>query len=201
MGDDGLRQATQVAILNANYIAKRLEGHYPVLYKGAQGLVAHECIVDVRPFKATAGIEVEDIAKRLIDYGFHAPTMSWPVVGTLMIEPTESESKGEIDRFCDAMIAIKQEINAVASGQMDRENNPLKRAPHVVEEITTADWDRPYSREQAVFPLPWIHERKFWPSVSRVENAYGDKNLVCSCLPVMRTSNLPLNRKSVFRKS
>jgi glycine dehydrogenase len=182
MGRDGLKRATEVAILNANYIAKRLEGHYPVLYKGKNGRVAHECILDLRPLKAFA--EVEDVAKRLIDYGFHAPTMSWPVVGTLMIEPTESESKAELDRFCDAMIAIRQEIREIEQGQLDKENNPLKHAPHTISVATMETWDRPYSRERAVFPLPWVKERKFWPAVARINNPYGDKNFVCSCPPI-----------------
>ena len=183
MGRQGLKRATEFAILNANYIAKRLETHYPILYKGANGRVAHECIIDLRPLKAE-GIEAEDVAKRLIDYGFHAPTMSWPVVGTLMIEPTESESKAELDRFCDAMISIRKEIADIASGKLDKENNPLKRAPHTILNVTSDSWDRPYSREQAAFPLPWVKERKFWPSVARINNAHGDRHFVCSCLPL-----------------
>ncbi len=181
MGRDGLRQATEAAILNANYIAKRLEGYYPVLYKGKQGQVAHECIIDMRPIKA---VSVEDVAKRLIDYGFHAPTMSWPVVGTLMIEPTESESKAELDRFCDAMIAIRAEIREIEDGKIDAENNPLKHAPHTIATMTSEKWDRPYTRERAAFPLPWVKDRKFWPSVARINNAYGDRNFVCSCPPI-----------------
>ncbi len=181
MGLRGLRRATQVAILNANYIAKRLSGHYDVLYKGNGGLVAHECIIDTRPLKAAAGVEVEDIAKRLMDYGFHAPTMSWPVAGTLMIEPTESESKEELDRFCDAMIAIRAEAAAIERGEISREDNPLKNAPHTLADITAAEWTHPYSREQAVYPLPWLRENKFWTSVNRIDNVYGDKHLVCSC--------------------
>jgi glycine dehydrogenase len=184
MGRSGLKRATQVAILNANYIAARLDPHYPVLYKGKNGRVAHECIIDCRPLKSTSGVEVEDIAKRLMDYGFHAPTMSWPVAGTLMIEPTESESKAELDRFCEAMIAIRNEIREIEAGKMARENNALKRAPHTVFEISADEWDRPYSREQAAFPLSWVRERKFWPSVARINNPYGDKNLVCSCSPL-----------------
>jgi glycine dehydrogenase len=183
MGRTGLKRATEIAILNANYIAARLAPHYPVLYKGKNGRVAHECIIDCRGLK-DAGIEVEDIAKRLIDYGFHAPTMSWPVPGTLMIEPTESESKAELDRFCDAMIAIREEVSDVASGKLDKENNPLKRAPHTMFEVTSDKWDRPYSRERAAFPLPWVKERKFWPAVARINNAYGDRHFVCSCLPL-----------------
>jgi glycine dehydrogenase len=183
MGAQGLTKATQVAILNANYMAKRLEMHYPVLYTGARGRVAHEFIVDARPFKA-AGIEVDDIAKRLMDYGFHAPTMSFPVAGTLMIEPTESESKAELDRFCDAMIAIREEIRAVQEGRIDRQNNPLKRAPHTIHAVAASDWDRPYTREQAAFPAPWVRAHKFWPAVARIDNTYGDRNLVCTCPPV-----------------
>ena len=184
MGREGLKRATETAILNANYIAKRLEGHYPVLYKGKNGRVAHECIIDVRPLEATSGIKVEDVAKRLIDYGFHAPTMSWPVPGTLMIEPTESESKAELDRFCEAMISIRKEIADIEAGQLDKENNMLKRAPHTMMAATSDTWDRPYTRERAVFPLPWVRERKFWPAVARVNNPFGDRNLVCSCPPI-----------------
>jgi glycine dehydrogenase len=183
MGGEGLTKATQVAILNANYMAKRLETHYPVLYTGARGRVAHEFIVDARPFKA-AGIEVDDIAKRLMDYGFHAPTMSFPVAGTLMIEPTESESKAELDRFCDAMIAIREEVRAVQEGRIDRQNNPLKRAPHTMQAVAASDWDRPYTREQAAFPAPWVRAHKFWPAVARIDNTYGDRNLICTCPPV-----------------
>jgi glycine dehydrogenase len=183
MGGEGLTLATKIAILNANYVAKRLEPYYPVLYKGANDRVAHECIIDTRPLKELAGIEAEDIAKRLMDYGFHAPTMSFPVPGTLMIEPTESESLAELERFCGAMIAIREEIQAVAEGRSDRENNPLKHAPHTAA-VIAGEWDRPYSRELAAFPLPWVQERKFWPYVSRIDNVYGDRNLVCACLPV-----------------
>jgi glycine dehydrogenase len=184
MGGSGLTAATQVAILNANYIAKRLEGHYPILYKGQQGLVAHECILDLRQFKKSAEIEVDDIAKRLIDYGFHPPTVSWPVAGTIMVEPTESESKAELDRFCEAMIAIRSEIQAIESGHVDRQHNLLKNAPHTTADLVSATWDRPYSREDAVFPTAWTRQHKFWPAVGRIDNAYGDRNLVCSCLPM-----------------
>lgn len=184
MGRDGLKQATQVAILNANYIAKRLAGHYPTLYTGKNGFVAHECIIDVRPFKASADITVDDIAKRLMDYGFHAPTMSWPVAGTLMIEPTESESLEELDRFIDALISIRAEIAEIESGRAGREDNVLKNAPHAYTHLLSDDWTHSYSREKAAFPRPWVRERKFWVPVGRVDNAYGDKNLVCSCLPV-----------------
>jgi glycine cleavage system P protein (glycine dehydrogenase) len=183
MGDAGLTRATQVAILNANYMAKRLGGHYEILYTGARGRVAHEFIVDARPFK-THGIEVDDIAKRLMDFGFHAPTMSFPVAGTLMIEPTESEPRAELDRFCDAMLAIREEIRAVEEGRLDRHNNPLKRAPHTMHAVTATEWDRPYSREQAAFPAPWVRAHKFWPWVARIDNTYGDRNLFCTCPPV-----------------
>ena len=183
MGARGLTDATKVAILNANYIAKRLDPHFPVLFKGKRGLVAHECIVDLRQFKSV-GIEVEDAAKRLMDYGFHAPTVSFPVAGTMMIEPTESEAIPELDRFCDAMISIRQEIEAVASGQMDRQNNPLKNAPHTAMQIAAEKWDRPYSREQAAFPAPSTRNFKFWPATARIDNVYGDRNLFCSCVPL-----------------
>lgn len=183
MGSDGLTQATRIAILNANYIKARLEGHYKILYAGANGRCAHEMIVDCREFKK-AGIEVEDIAKRLMDYGFHAPTVSFPVAGTLMIEPTESEPQEEIDRFCDTLIEIRKEIREVEEGKADRENNVLKHAPHTAAVVTAEDWGRPYSRQKAAFPLPFVKEFKFWPAVSRVDNAYGDRNLMCSCLPV-----------------
>ena len=184
MGAGGLKLATEVAILNANYMAKRLEQHYPILYRGARGRVAHEFILDTRQLRQSAGINVDDIAKRLIDYGFHAPTMSWPVAGTLMVEPTESESLAEVDRFCDAMIAIRAEIAAIESGQADGKNNVLKHAPHTASVVTADDWERGYGRQQAAFPTAWQHESKFWPAVGRVDNAYGDRNLVCSCPPM-----------------
>ena len=183
MGAEGLTQATKVAILNANYVAKRLDPHFPVLYRGKNGCVAHECILDVRPLSKLTGIEVEDIAKRLMDYGFHAPTVSFPVPGTLMIEPTESESKAELDRFCDAMIAIREEIREVEDGRADPKRNLLKGAPHTAEVIAADQWDRPYSRERAAFPAPWVRERKFWPYVGRIDNVYGDRNLVCCWVP------------------
>jgi len=183
MGARGLAEATKVAILNANYVAKRLEAHFPVLYRGQNGRVAHECILDTRPAKASAGVEVEDIAKRLMDYGFHAPTVSFTVAGTLMIEPTESEPKAELDRFCEALIAIREEIAEVEAGRMDRQNNALKRAPHTMHAVVSSAWDRPYTREHAAFPTADTRAAKFWPSVARVESAYGDRNLVCSCLP------------------
>jgi glycine dehydrogenase len=180
MGADGLTDATKAAILNANYIAKRLDPYFPVLFKGKRGLVAHECILDLRPFK-NAGVEVEDVAKRLMDYGFHAPTVSWPVAGTMMVEPTESESKTELDRFCDAMISIHAEIKAIAEGNADRQNNVLKNAPHTARQVIADKWDRPYSREEAAYPAPWTHEYKFWPAVARIDNVYGDRNLFCTC--------------------
>ncbi len=188
MGAEGLTKATQVAILNANYMAKRLEKHYPVLYTGRHGYVAHEFIVDVRQFKETAGVEVNDLAKRLMDFGFHAPTMSFPVAGTLMIEPTESESKAELDRFCDAMIAIRGEIQEIIEGRMPRDNNLLKQAPHTAQAVAATAWPHPYSREQAAFPAPWVREHKVWPAVARIDNAYGDRNLFCTCPPVERES-------------
>ena len=184
MGGDGLAMASALAILNANYIAKRLETFFPVLYKGSNGTVAHECILDLREWKTRAGIEVEDVAKRLMDFGFHAPTMSWPVPGTLMVEPTESESKEELDRFCDAMITIHGELTAIEKGQLDKSDNPLKRAPHTAASVTSDEWNRPYSRQQAAFPATWLKTHKFWPSVSRVDNVYGDRNIFCTCLPV-----------------
>jgi glycine dehydrogenase len=182
MGGAGLTKASKVAILNANYIAKRLDPHFPVLFKGRDGLVAHECILDLRPCKS-AGVEVEDVAKRLMDYGFHAPTVSWPVPGTMMIEPTESEPKHELDRFCDAMIAIRAEIDAIASGAADPKNNLLKNAPHTAEQVAADKWDRPYSREQAAYPASWTRQQKFWPAVGRIDSVYGDRNLFCSCPP------------------
>jgi glycine dehydrogenase len=183
MGSAGLRRATEVAILNANYVAARLGPLFPVLYRGPGGRVAHECIIDCRGFSADSGVQVEDIAKRLQDFGFHAPTMSWPVPGTLMIEPTESEPKEELDRFCDAMIAIAREIGEIAAGRMDRADNPLKHAPHTAAELAADTWPHPYSRERAAFPLPWVAAQKYWPPVKRVDNVYGDRNLVCTCAP------------------
>lgn len=183
MGRDGLTKATQIAILNANYMAKRLEKYYPVLYTGTSGLVAHEFILDLRPFKETTGIEAMDVAKRLMDYGFHAPTVSFPVAGTLMIEPTESETRAELDRFCEALILIHAEIQDIVEGRQPRENNLLKHAPHTAQAVTANEWNRSYSREQAAFPAPWVRDHKFWPSVSRVDEAYGDRNLVCTCPP------------------
>ena len=184
MGGVGLTDATKVAILNANYMAKRLQSYYPVLYKGKSGLVAHECILDLRLLKKTAGIEVEDIAKRLMDYGYHAPTVSWPVAGTVMVEPTESESKQELDRFCDAMIAIRGEIAEIENGNVDAQNNVLKNAPHTAESLMVDEWNHPYTRAEAAYPTPWTREYKFWPAVGRIDNAFGDRNFVCSCLPM-----------------
>jgi glycine dehydrogenase len=184
MGAAGLKRATEVAILNANYIAARLNDSFPVLYRGGNGMVAHECIIDCRGFQADSGVMVEDIAKRLQDFGYHAPTMSWPVAGTLMIEPTECESKAELDRFCDAMIAIRGEIDAIAAGRMDKADNPLKHAPHTAREVSANVWTHAYSREQAAFPLPFVAAAKYWPPVKRVDNVYGDRNLVCTCAPL-----------------
>src|SRR5438046_2672316 len=188
MGADGLKRASEVAILNANYIAKRLDRFFPVLFKGKHGLVAHECIIDLRQWKS-AGIEVEDVAKGLMDYGFHAPTVSWPVAGTMMIEPTESEPKHELDRFCDAMTSIHAEMQSIATGRQDRQNNVLKNAPHTARQVASDKWDRPYSREEAAFPAPWTREHKFWPAVARIDNVYGDRNLFCSCPPVEEFEN------------
>jgi glycine dehydrogenase len=184
MGAAGLTRATKMAILGANYMAKRLEQHYPVLYRGANGTCAHEFILDLRPLKASAGVEGEDVAKRLMDYGFHAPTMSFPVAGTLMIEPTESEPLAELDRFVEAMILIREEIRKVETGAWPRDKNPLKHAPHTAETVTADSWDRPYSRAQAAFPAPWVRDHKFWPHVSRIDNAFGDRHLVCTCPPM-----------------
>lgn len=184
MGEPGLTEATKLAIVNANYIATRLQDFYPVLYRGKNGLVAHECIIDLRHFKEEAGIAVEDVAKRLIDYGYHAPTMSWPVAGTLMIEPTESESKVELDRFCDAMIAIHGEIRAVKNGEADAQQNVLKNAPHTAQSLLSDAWNMPYSRESAAYPSDWTRQHKFWPAVGRIDNVYGDKNLICTCAPL-----------------
>ncbi|MEE2830055.1 MAG: aminomethyl-transferring glycine dehydrogenase [Myxococcota bacterium] len=181
MGSEGLKRATQVAILNANYMAERLSSHYEILYTGHNGRCAHEFVLDARPFKVSAGVTVDDIAKRLMDYGFHAPTMSWPVPGTLMVEPTESESKRELDRFCDAMISIRAEIRAIEENRSDAEDNPLKGAPHTAKEIASDEWKHGYPREQAAYPAPWLRDNKFWPPVARVDNAYGDRNLVCTC--------------------
>jgi glycine dehydrogenase len=183
MGMKGLENATKIAILNANYMKDRLTSKYKILYLGEKGRCAHEMIIDFREFKAV-GVEVEDVAKRLMDYGFHAPTVSFPVPGTMMIEPTESESKAELDRFCDALLSIHDEIVEIASGDADPENNVLKNAPHTEYAILSDNWDRPYSREKAAYPLDFVRDNKFWPAVARVDNAYGDRNLVCSCLPV-----------------
>jgi glycine dehydrogenase len=184
VGAEGLKRCAEVAILSANYMAHRLEEHYPVLYRGERGRVAHEFILDLRPLEKASGVTGEDVAKRLMDYGFHAPTMSFPVAGTLMIEPTESESKEELDRLVDALVSIRGEIRAIEEGRMDREDNPLKNAPHTAAEVTGAAWDHPYSRETAAFPAPWTREHKYWPHVARVDNGYGDRNLICSCPPL-----------------
>jgi glycine dehydrogenase len=191
MGADGLKRATAIAILNANYVAHRLEPHYPVLYRGKKSRVAHECIVDLRPLKRTSGVEVEDVAKRLMDYGFHAPTVSFPVAGTMMIEPTESESKTELDRFCDAMISIREEIRQIESGAMPRDNNLLKNAPHTAASVTANEWTRPYTREQAAYPASWVRDFKFWPTVGRLNNVLGDRNLICACPPIEEYQDRP----------
>ena len=184
MGPDGLRMATAMAILSANYLAHRLEGHYPVLYTGRDGRVAHECILDLRPLTHATGITVDDVAKRLMDYGFHAPTMSFPVAGTLMVEPTESESLTELDRFCDAMIGIRSEIDRVVAGEWPSDDNPLVCAPHPAEDVLSDTWSRAYPRETAAYPLPTLRRNKYFPPVSRVDGAFGDRNVVCSCPPV-----------------
>ena len=184
MGPDGLRHATEVAILSANYVAARLAPHYPVLYTGANGRVAHECILDLRPIKDGCGVTVDDVAKRLMDYGFHAPTMSFPVPGTLMVEPTESESKAELDRFCDAMIAIREEIRRVESGEWSVDDNPLRGAPHTADDVSADTWERGYTREVAAYPVPSLLTTKYWPPVGRIDHAHGDRNLVCACPPI-----------------
>jgi glycine dehydrogenase len=184
MGTEGLENATKYAILNANYIKARLEADYQILYVGSKGRCAHEMILDTRVFKGASGIEAEDIAKRLMDYGFHAPTMSFPVAGTIMIEPTESEPKAELDRFCDAMIGIKNEVDAIANGTVDKVDNVLKNAPHTASMVIADEWNHGYSRQEAAFPLPYVRANKFWPTVGRVNNTHGDRNLVCSCLPI-----------------
>jgi glycine dehydrogenase len=184
MGAEGLQHATETAILSANYISARLKDHYPTLYASAEGHVAHECILDVRPLKDATGVSAEDVAKRLMDYGFHAPTLSFPVPGTLMVEPTESETLAELDRFINAMIAIRNEIRLIEDGTWPQDNNPLKHAPHTAASVITDKWNHPYSRERAAFALPNLKQQKYWPTVGRVDNVYGDRNLFCSCLPV-----------------
>jgi glycine dehydrogenase len=184
LGSEGLRASTEIAILNANYMAHRLKDHYPILYRGSKGYSAHEFILDLRPLKRDHNISDEDVAKRLIDYGYHAPTMSFPVAGTLMIEPTESESKKELDQFCDAMILIKKEIEDIINGSLDKEDNPLTNAPHTALVVTNDNWNHSYSRNQAAYPAKWLKEFKYWPSVGRVDNAFGDRNLICTCPPI-----------------
>jgi glycine dehydrogenase len=184
MGADGLRRATGAAVLSANYIAARLREHFPVLYAGDNGLVAHECVLDLRPLREATGVTVDDVAKRLIDYGFHAPTMSFPVAGTLMVEPTESEDLGELDRFVREMIAIKAEADAVASGVWPADDNPLVHAPHTAASAIVGEWTHPYTREKAVYPVAGLVHRKYWPPVRRVDQAYGDRNLMCACPPI-----------------
>lgn len=181
MGGAGLRRATEVAILNANYIAHRLNEHFPVLYSGRGGWVAHEAICDLRNYRKTAGVEVDDVAKRLMDYGFHAPTVHFPVPGTVMIEPTESESLSELDRFCEAMVSIRREIAEIEAGTVDGAASPLTRAPHTLDDVMAEGWDRPYSRERAARPASWLHEHKYWPAVGRIDNAFGDRQLICTC--------------------
>jgi len=181
MGSEGLKKASQVAILNANYIAHKLKNDFPILYKGKNGNVAHECIIDIRKIKAETGITEEDIAKRLIDFGFHAPTMSWPVAGTMMIEPTESESLEEINKFCNTLKKIKEEIDKVKNGEYDKLDNPIKNAPHTHVELVSSNWSHKYTREEAAYPSEYLKSIKYWPPVARVDNVYGDKNLVCSC--------------------
>lgn len=183
MGTAGLERATQVAILNANYVARRIEDHFPILYAGKNGLVAHECILDCRQFKRTVGVTVADIAKRLMDYGFHAPTVSWPVVETMMVEPTESESREELDRFCEAMISIRREIREIERGVADPRDNVLKNAPHTAEMVSADSWAHSYSREKAAFPAAWLREHKFWAFRGRVDDTYGDRHLFCACIP------------------
>jgi glycine dehydrogenase len=184
LGEEGLTYSTKAAILNANYLKAKLSEYYPVLYSGKNGFVAHELIFDTRGFKQSAGIEVEDIAKRLMDYGYHAPTVSFPVPGTLMVEPTESESLNELNRFCDVLISIRKEIEEIENGNSDKVDNALKNSPHTAEKVIMDEWNHKYSREKAAFPIPYVKENKFWPSVGRVNNAYGDRNLVCSCVPI-----------------
>jgi glycine dehydrogenase len=184
LGADGVRKATEYAILNANYMRSRLEKEFEILYTNHNGECAHEFIVDLRPFKKSAEVEAEDVAKRLMDYGFHAPTMSFPVPGTIMIEPTESEDKAELDRFCDALLSIRREIRLIEEGSLDKKDNPLKNAPHTMFQICSDEWKKPYSRELAAFPLDFVKENKFWPSVARVNNTHGDRNLICTCEPV-----------------
>jgi glycine dehydrogenase len=184
LGEPGLKLATSTAIMNANYMAARLNGAYDVLFTGKNGQCAHEFILDLRPMKATTGVTEEDIAKRLQDYGFHSPTMSWPVAGTLMIEPTESEDLAELDRFCNAMLAIRAEIDDIGSGRISIEDSPLRNAPHTMEDIMSSSWNRPYSRETGAYPAPWVRANKFWPTCGRVDNVYGDRNLVCTCPPI-----------------
>jgi len=193
LGASGVTDATKWAILNANYMKTRIENVYPILYSGKNGTCAHEFIVDLRPFKQTCGVEAEDIAKRLIDYGFHAPTMSFPVPGTIMIEPTESEDKAELDRFCDALLSIHDEIKAIEIGAADKLNNALKNAPHTQHVICADEWTRPYTRQAAAFPLAYVKENKFWPSVARVNNTHGDRNLICTCEPVSSYAEAELN--------
>jgi glycine dehydrogenase len=194
LGAEGVTNATRYAILNANYMKARLEKKYKILYSGANGTCAHEFIVDLRPFKLSAGIEAEDVAKRLMDYGFHAPTLSFPVPGTIMIEPTESEDKAELDRFCEAMLSIHREITAIEEGGSDKTDNALKNAPHTQHVIIAEEWNHAYTRNQAAFPLPYVRENKFWPSVARVNNTHGDRNLICTCEPVSSYQDIEITK-------
>jgi len=191
MGAEGLKHATEAAILAANYVSVRLRGHFPTLYSGANGRVAHECILDLRPLKETSGVTAEDVAKRLIDYGFHAPTLSFPVPGTLMVEPTESEPLAELDRFVEAMIAIRGEIARIEAGEWPQDDNPLKNAPHTAAAVAVTDWRHPYPRETAAFPVAALTRSKYWPPVGRVDNVHGDRNLFCSCVPVSAWAETP----------
>jgi len=184
MGVDGLHSSTAHAILNANYMATRLKDDFTIMFRGKNGFVAHEFVVDLKPFKASANVDAVDIAKRLQDYGFHSPTMSWPVPNTLMIEPTESENRGELDRYCDALISIRKEIRDIEEGRLPKDNNPVKNAPHPIEVVSASTWTLPYSREQAAFPLPHLRRSKVWPGCARVDDTYGDQNLICSCPPL-----------------
>jgi glycine dehydrogenase len=193
LGAEGLKASTEYAILNANYLKERLAGSYDVLYTNEKNRAAHEMIIDCRPFKKEGGIEVTDIAKRLMDYGYHAPTVSFPVGGTVMIEPTESESKEELDRFVDALLSIRKEISAIHTGGLDKDNNPLKNAPHTLQQLTADSWEFPYSRQMAAFPLDYLHQNKFWPTVRRVDDAFGDRNLICTCEPIESYMELESN--------
>ena len=184
LGEEGITNSTKYAILNANYIKAKVEKHFPILYAGKNGRVAHEFIMDLRPFKKDTGIDAVDVAKRLMDYGYHAPTVAFPVPGTLMIEPTESESKEELDKFCDALLSIRSEMQAILDGKYTQQDNPIINAPHTVNEVISSEWNHAYSREDAAFPIEYTKQAKFWPSVAKIDNTYGDRNLICTCLPI-----------------